>query len=485
MTALFVALVLAQTTPNMDLPLTTPGVTTVTQLQNDFNQAMNTIDSHTHASGSGVQIPVPGIDILASLPFNGNAETNVYWVGFSDGGAGPSVPLGLYSNGIDLCYEDGNGNKFCLTCNGGLCVGPGDGGPVNGTTCNFTTSCKIDGETIANNCTTFSNGASVCGDTGPGDVIVTAVDAGGTLYVKQGSTTEFEVTASETYSANEVVGDGFYSNAGSSIVAGYDACFDTGCSSYITESGQNTVLNLLDGGGLVLTEGNKSGNFITCLFDGGSSGVPAFNVGYSGITTCGQYNSAEAIRFTSNPHGVGVVTISSLGNTDPDIGIAVIPQGDGGVILEGHIDTANSQNSTTVAFLDGGVNGAPPCFGPNATMTLSSGASDTAGTITILAGDGGTGWCDFQVIAEITFANAYANTANNYALMVSPQSAYAALQPNLSTFKLSTGFALYTTCLAESSPGICNTGSSLNQQISPNQTYSWDYVTIGQGANSH
>lgn len=112
----------------MNLPV--PGVseTDGPQWATDLNSCLTLIDSHTHASGSGVQITPDGLNINADLPFNNNNLTLIKSARFMV----QSVPLGgasdlgcLYVSGVDLYYNDENGNQIQITSGGGVAGSPG------------------------------------------------------------------------------------------------------------------------------------------------------------------------------------------------------------------------------------------------------------------------------------------------------------------------------------------------------------------------
>ncbi len=118
-------------TPNMGLPVDVPGTTPwVTEMQ-DLETAKTIIDGHDHSPGKGAPIPVAGISIQSNLPFNGNAPTGMGYGGLADGGAGPSSALAFWSDGIDLWYEDGNGNKVQVTKGGSINANISVSGTVN------------------------------------------------------------------------------------------------------------------------------------------------------------------------------------------------------------------------------------------------------------------------------------------------------------------------------------------------------------------
>ena len=112
------------TSPNMGLPLPVPGNDPGPDYGFNNNVAFQTIDSHNHTAGKGVQIPPAGININADLSFNGNNATNLLTTRFNPQGspiAATSPNLNcLYTVGVDLYYNDGNGNQIKITSAGAV-----------------------------------------------------------------------------------------------------------------------------------------------------------------------------------------------------------------------------------------------------------------------------------------------------------------------------------------------------------------------------
>ena len=114
--------------PNMNLPI--PGVTLTDgpQWASDLNASLTLIDQHNHSSGSGVQVTPSGLNINSNLPFNSNNATSLRSVNFTS----QSAPLALgsdlgciYVSGVDLYYNDENGNQIQITAGGGVAGTPG------------------------------------------------------------------------------------------------------------------------------------------------------------------------------------------------------------------------------------------------------------------------------------------------------------------------------------------------------------------------
>lgn len=116
------------TSPNMSLVIPTVGSDPGPQWAFDINASLNILDSHNHASGSGVPIPSAGLSINADLPFGNNNATTLRSIRFTTQ-ASPLATASdvgcLYESGVDLYYNDGNGNQVRMTQSGGVAGTPG------------------------------------------------------------------------------------------------------------------------------------------------------------------------------------------------------------------------------------------------------------------------------------------------------------------------------------------------------------------------
>jgi hypothetical protein len=117
-----------QISPNMSLPIPGVGVTDGPTWASDINASLTLVDQHDHTSGKGAQIPPAGLNINSDLSFqNNNAialRSSRYQVNAS--------PLALasdlgttYVSGVDLYYNDVNGNQIRITQSGGVAGTPG------------------------------------------------------------------------------------------------------------------------------------------------------------------------------------------------------------------------------------------------------------------------------------------------------------------------------------------------------------------------
>ncbi len=109
--------------PNMGLPVPTVGVDPGPDWATNYDACLSIIDGHDHAPGSGVQITPNGLDINSDLTFQNNNATNLRSARFYPQASPPSTAsdLGcLYESGVDLWYNDGNGNQIRLTSGGSI-----------------------------------------------------------------------------------------------------------------------------------------------------------------------------------------------------------------------------------------------------------------------------------------------------------------------------------------------------------------------------
>jgi hypothetical protein len=108
---------------NMNLPIPTVGEDPGPDYANNLNSSLTIIDGHNHSAGSGVPITPAGLNISSDLSFGGNNATSFRSVRFTAQGSalvGASDLGCLYESGIDLYYNDGNGNQIRITQGGSV-----------------------------------------------------------------------------------------------------------------------------------------------------------------------------------------------------------------------------------------------------------------------------------------------------------------------------------------------------------------------------
>lgn len=113
---------------NIGLPIPIQGVDPGPDYANNVNASLIKIDAHNHTPGNGVAITPSAININSDLNFLANNAINLRSARFSAQGAPLSLPadLGcLYVSGVDLYFNDENGNQVRITQSGGVSGSPG------------------------------------------------------------------------------------------------------------------------------------------------------------------------------------------------------------------------------------------------------------------------------------------------------------------------------------------------------------------------
>lgn len=101
--------------PNMELTLPIINLTPDPAWAQDLLLDLNTIDSHNHIPGSGVQVPTAGININANLPFNNFSLTNLSSVDFIGQGSTLTIPSSIYTFNGNLYYTNASGVPVQIT----------------------------------------------------------------------------------------------------------------------------------------------------------------------------------------------------------------------------------------------------------------------------------------------------------------------------------------------------------------------------------
>lgn len=108
-----------------DMGLVIPGVGTEISptWATDLNSSLTIIDSHNHTPGSGVPIPPSGLNINSDLSFGGNNQISLRSSRYNPQTSPLSGSLDLgcvYVSGVDLYFNDENGNQIQITANGSI-----------------------------------------------------------------------------------------------------------------------------------------------------------------------------------------------------------------------------------------------------------------------------------------------------------------------------------------------------------------------------
>ena len=110
-------------TPNMGLTLPTPGQEQGPDYAVEINNDLSLIDTHNHSPGQGEPVTPSGINISSDLTFLSNNAVALRSIRFTTQGSPLSLgtDIGcLYENGVDLYYNDGNGNQIRMTQGGSI-----------------------------------------------------------------------------------------------------------------------------------------------------------------------------------------------------------------------------------------------------------------------------------------------------------------------------------------------------------------------------
>jgi hypothetical protein len=122
------------TSTNMSMPIPIVGQDPGPNWATDYNSCLTIIDQHDHTPGYGVAITPSGLNINSDLPFQNNDATTLRSVRFTaqvSPLAAPSDIGCLYESGVDLYYNDANGNQIRITQSGGI---SGTSGSIAGLT---------------------------------------------------------------------------------------------------------------------------------------------------------------------------------------------------------------------------------------------------------------------------------------------------------------------------------------------------------------
>lgn len=99
----------------------------------DLNASLTIVDSHNHSAGSGVPITPDGLNISTDLPINGNNLTLVRSTKYQVQSSPIALPADIgccYVSGVDLYFNDVNGNQIQITSAGGVAGTPGSIGSL-------------------------------------------------------------------------------------------------------------------------------------------------------------------------------------------------------------------------------------------------------------------------------------------------------------------------------------------------------------------
>ncbi len=116
------------TTSNMSLIIPSIGTELAPTWAQDINNSLQLIDQHNHTPGSGLPITPAAMSIDADLALNNFNLVTIRSARFTaqDSPLAEGTDLDcVYVSGVDLYYNDGNGNQVRITQSGGVAGSPG------------------------------------------------------------------------------------------------------------------------------------------------------------------------------------------------------------------------------------------------------------------------------------------------------------------------------------------------------------------------
>ena len=108
------------TTTNMSLNEPSVGVTTGPDWATQVNENFETIDTHDHTSGKGVQLTPSALNINADLEFNQNSATELKNVIFDSSVTAATTSYSVYQSGGNLYWRNGSGTAVQITSGSGI-----------------------------------------------------------------------------------------------------------------------------------------------------------------------------------------------------------------------------------------------------------------------------------------------------------------------------------------------------------------------------
>lgn len=108
---------------NMALPIPVVGTDPGPQYAFDLNSCLTLVDQHDHSPGFGVPVTPAGMNISSDLAFNSNNLTLVRSTRYAAQGSPIALAADLnctFVSGVDLYYNDGNGNHVRITQGGSV-----------------------------------------------------------------------------------------------------------------------------------------------------------------------------------------------------------------------------------------------------------------------------------------------------------------------------------------------------------------------------
>lgn len=291
--------------PNMSLPVPTVGVDPGPDWATNINASLGIIDSHNHSAGQGVAINPAGLDINSDLPMNSNNLTLSRSVNFAPQNSPISLPTDIgciYVAGVDLYYNDENGNQIRMTQSGSVA---GAAGTITGLP-SGTASASFSGGTFTFQSATLTPANMAVGPVSIGQNVASSKTV--TLTPNSGQASNYnltfpaalpgavnymtlDATGAIAFNASGVTGSGANVLAASPTLSGLltvgtsGIAFTTGTMVDYTEDVWSPTLTVASGSFTLSLSGTaryqRVGNVVTCrmqMTTGAGSGVITFTI---------------------------------------------------------------------------------------------------------------------------------------------------------------------------------------------------------------
>lgn len=320
------------TTPNMNLITPTIGVNSGLEWEQSLNANSQIIDQHNHSIGSGVQINVSGLNLTSDLPLNNNnlisTKSVCYYVQVAPLSGGIYIGC-TYVSGVDLYYNDINGNQIQITAGG--VVNATSSGISSGTaTASFSASVLIV-NAASNTPANIQGGSILIGNPGvSGSKFITlsapnpvAANYGLVLPTIPAQTNVMTLDSSGNMSSTtwNSVAQNMSVVGADAIAASMDATGANAIAATMNSTGTNSLISTMGATGANTLANNRTRATGTSVAAGGvavSSSLPSlFGIpGYqtSSATYVTPTNMSITITTTGKPVWVGII---------PDIAAAV------------------------------------------------------------------------------------------------------------------------------------------------------------------
>lgn len=117
------------TSTYMNMPIPIVGVDVGPDWAYNYDSCLEILDAHDHSPGYGAPVSTAGINVNGDFSFNGFNAITLRAARFTAQGSPLALPSDLneiYVSGVDLYYNDGNGNQIRMTNAGAISGSPGN-----------------------------------------------------------------------------------------------------------------------------------------------------------------------------------------------------------------------------------------------------------------------------------------------------------------------------------------------------------------------